>query len=112
MLTSPYSRPEFDPYESNDAPNGDEVLWAAPTCDSGVDARLQLPGSKSLTNRELVLAALASTPTLLRRPLHSRDTSLMVDSLRSLGANIVEVPGDGAFGEGRQGRSFCQRSQQ
>ena len=98
MLTSPYSRPEFDPYESNDVPHGDDVLWAAPTCDSGVDARLQLPGSKSLTNRELVLAALGSAPTLLRRPLHSRDTSLMVEALRSLGANIAEVPGDDAFG--------------
>jgi 3-phosphoshikimate 1-carboxyvinyltransferase len=98
MLTSPYSRPEFDPYESNDVPNGDSNLWAAPTCDSGVDARLQLPGSKSLTNRELVLAALASSPTLLRRPLHSRDTSLMVEALRSLGATITDVPGDGAFG--------------
>lgn len=98
MLTSPYSRPEFDPYESNDVPHGESPLWLAPTCDTGVDARLQLPGSKSLTNRELVLAALASTPTLLQRPLHSRDTSLMVEALRSLGASVTDVPGDGAFG--------------
>ena len=98
MLTSPYSRPEFDPYESNDVPNGEPALWAAPTCNSALDAHLQLPGSKSLTNRELVLAALASAPTLIRRPLHSRDSALMVEALRSLGASIVEQPGDGLFG--------------
>jgi 3-phosphoshikimate 1-carboxyvinyltransferase len=46
----------------------------------------------------LVLAALASEPTLLRRPLHSRDTSLMIEALRSLGASIAPVSGDGAFG--------------
>lgn len=98
MLTSPYSRPEFDPYENsseNIAPEGD---WRAPTPTTPITATLSLPGSKSLTNRELVLAALAKEPTLLRAPLHSRDSRLMVEALRSLGTTIEEVPGDSPYG--------------
>ena len=52
--------------------------WTAPTATGPVDARVVLPGSKSLTNRYLVLAALASDVSLLRSPLRSRDTLLMV----------------------------------
>jgi 3-phosphoshikimate 1-carboxyvinyltransferase len=52
-----------------------------------------LPGSKSLTNRYLVLAALASGPSRLRRPLRSRDTLLMAAALRSLGASVTDLPG-------------------
>ncbi|MDP9028394.1 MAG: 3-phosphoshikimate 1-carboxyvinyltransferase, partial [Actinomycetota bacterium] len=76
---------------------GDPV-WAAPLADGPLAARLMLPGSKSLTNRELVLSALADGPSLLRRPLHSRDSALMVEALKQLGVGIDEVPGDGAFG--------------
>ena len=72
--------------------------WSAPERVQPLRHSLSLPGSKSLTNRELVLAALAEGPSTLRRPLHSRDTALMVEALRSLGATITEVPGDGAFG--------------
>jgi 3-phosphoshikimate 1-carboxyvinyltransferase len=72
--------------------------WSAPTASGPLAARLTLPGSKSLTNRELVLSALASGPSLLRRPLHSRDTALMVEALRELGTTITEQPGDGGFG--------------
>jgi len=53
-----------------------------------------LPGSKSLTNRYLVLAALANGPSRLRRPLRSRDTMLMAAALRSLGASVTDLPGD------------------
>ena len=63
-----------------------------------LSATLQLPGSKSLTNRELVLSALADGPSLLRSPLHSRDTALMIEALRSLGVSIEEVAGEGAYG--------------
>jgi 3-phosphoshikimate 1-carboxyvinyltransferase len=59
---------------------------------------VSLPGSKSLTNRELVLSALADGPGTLHSPLHSRDTALMVEALRQLGAGIDEVPGLGGFG--------------
>ena len=98
MLTSPYSRPEFDPYESNDVPDVDAGHWKAPLAGQPVTGELQIPGSKSLTNRELVLAALADGPSTIKRPLHSRDSRLMIEALRSLGADITEVPGEGAFG--------------
>lgn len=72
--------------------------YHAPVAGRRIDGVVSLPGSKSLTNRELVLAALADGPSLVRRPLHARDTALMVAALRGLGATIVEVEGDGAFG--------------
>ncbi|MCU1416808.1 MAG: 3-phosphoshikimate 1-carboxyvinyltransferase [Schumannella sp.] len=72
--------------------------WVAPVASGPLAARLTLPGSKSLTNRELVLSALADGPSVLHRPLHSRDTALMVEALKELGATIREVAGDGEFG--------------
>lgn len=89
------SRDEFGNLLATEQP---ETSWIAPTAAGPLNARLMLPGSKSLTNRELVLAALAAGPSQLRRPLHSRDTALMVEALRQLGVRIDEVPGDGAFG--------------
>lgn len=98
MLTSPYSRPEFDPYNVNDVPDAEPGNWPAPTPAAPLAATLSLPGSKSLTNRELVLAALADGVSVLRSPLHSRDSRLMVQALRALGTTIEEVPGAGSFG--------------
>ncbi len=72
--------------------------WPAPRLSSPVDAVLEVPGSKSLTNRYLVLAALADGPSTLRSPLHSRDSALMVGALRALGAGITEIEGEGGFG--------------
>lgn len=72
--------------------------WSAPSATARIDSRVQLPGSKSLTNRALLLAALADGPSTLHRPLRSRDAAIMVAGLRTLGATIDEVPGDGAFG--------------
>jgi 3-phosphoshikimate 1-carboxyvinyltransferase len=60
-----------------------------------IDATVALPGSKSLTNRYLVLAALASDRSRLRAPLRSRDTLLMAKALRSLGVRIDDVPPEG-----------------
>ncbi|MFC7595276.1 3-phosphoshikimate 1-carboxyvinyltransferase [Terrabacter sp. GCM10028922] len=81
------------------APEGDtltaEADWAAPLAAGPLDATVVLPGSKSLTNRYLVLAALASERSRLRSPLRSRDTLLMADALRSLGVQIDDVPPDG-----------------
>jgi 3-phosphoshikimate 1-carboxyvinyltransferase len=68
--------------------------WPAPAADGPVDAEVALPGSKSLTNRYLVLAALANGISRLRRPLLSRDTLLMAHALRALGTTIEDVPGD------------------
>ncbi|MFM7030753.1 MAG: 3-phosphoshikimate 1-carboxyvinyltransferase, partial [Micrococcales bacterium] len=67
-------------------------LWPAPVAAKPLSATVALPGSKSLTNRELVLSALASEPTLLLAPLHSRDSALMIDALRSLGTVIEQGP--------------------
>lgn len=74
-------------------------LWPAPTVTGPVEATVSLPGSKSLTNRYLVLAALADGPSRLRAPLRSRDTLLMTQALRGLGIGIEDVPGGGAFGD-------------
>ena len=103
MQVFSYSSPRFSPYgdedrsESSDAP-GEEGVWRAPRATAPLQARLSLPGSKSLTNRELVLAALADGPSVLHHPLFSRDTELMIEALRSLGVLIERVEGDGAFG--------------
>ncbi|MEO6998932.1 MAG: 3-phosphoshikimate 1-carboxyvinyltransferase [Terracoccus sp.] len=69
--------------------------WAAPTADGPLDATVLLPGSKSLTNRYLVLASLASERSRLRAPLRSRDTLLMAGALRSLGVRIDDVATEG-----------------
>ncbi len=53
-----------------------------------VDVDVSLPGSKSLTNRALVLAALADGPSVVRRPLVSRDSTLMVGGLRAMGCEV------------------------
>jgi 3-phosphoshikimate 1-carboxyvinyltransferase len=97
MLISKYSSPDFDPYGDR-APDEPERLWAAPTATEPVRASLSLPGSKSITNRELVLSALADAPSLLRAPLHSKDSANMVAALRALGARIENVEGSGPFG--------------
>ncbi len=62
--------------------------WPAPRAREPVDVVVSLPGSKSLTNRALVLAALADGPSVVRRPLLSRDTALMVGGLRALGCDV------------------------
>jgi len=73
--------------------------WPAPTADGPVTADVPLPGSKSLTNRYLVLAALADEPSRLRAPLRSRDTLLMAEALRALGTRIDDVGGTSPFGD-------------
>jgi 3-phosphoshikimate 1-carboxyvinyltransferase len=69
-------------------------LWPAPHAPAALDATVVLPGSKSLTNRYLVLAALAEGPSTVRSPLVSRDTTLMADALRALGARIADPAED------------------
>ena len=56
-----------------------------------VDINVVIPGSKSVTNRALILAAQAKSPSTLRRPLVSRDSELMVAGLTALGIGIVET---------------------
>ena len=66
-------------------------MWNAPRAESPVHATVAVPGSKSVTNRALVLAALAQNPSRLSKPLHARDTKLMAAGLRSLGIGIEEL---------------------
>jgi 3-phosphoshikimate 1-carboxyvinyltransferase len=68
----------------------DSGRWRCPAAEGPVRARLRLPGSKSITNRALVLAALSDSPSVLRGPLRARDTSLAVAALRVLGCSISE----------------------
>ncbi len=65
--------------------------WPAPRAERPVDATVSLPGSKSLTNRALVLAAVAAGPSTLHRPLVARDTELMAAALRALGTTVATV---------------------
>lgn len=71
----------------------DAALWAAPQAPGALDATVEVPGSKSLMNRYLVLAALADSPSRLRGALRSRDTLLMAAALRSLGVGVEDAPG-------------------
>ncbi|MDN5630571.1 3-phosphoshikimate 1-carboxyvinyltransferase [Glutamicibacter protophormiae] len=83
---------------SNGLPQSPGPHWSAPWRDTPVSATVAIPGSKSLTNRYLVLAALASGPSVLRKPLHSRDSALMVAALEQLGAVVTPLPDPGPFG--------------
>jgi 3-phosphoshikimate 1-carboxyvinyltransferase len=94
--------PRFSPYDDENTgvstvPDADK-LWPAPTSTEPVNAVVALPGSKSLTNRELVLAALADGTSVLKAPLHSRDSDLMVDALRAFGTTIQKVETGSDFG--------------
>ncbi len=70
----------------------DSGRWRTPVAHGPVRARLRLPGSKSITNRALVLAALSDCVSIIRGSLQARDTRLAVAALRVLGCSIS---GDG-----------------
>ncbi len=85
-----------------------ENLWPAPSAGKPLNATVVVPGSKSLSNRYLILAALGSMPVRLVGLLRSRDTELMMGALRSLGVRCevdadtdttvtVTPPSDGSF---------------
>jgi 3-phosphoshikimate 1-carboxyvinyltransferase len=77
--------------------------WSAPfrggltSVGEPVNAKITIPGSKSATNRALILAAIAKTPSRLRKPLSSRDADLMVKGLQSLGCKINEIKTEQGF---------------
>jgi len=70
----------------------DSGRWQTPSAQGPVRARLRLPGSKSITNRALVLAALSDSPSVIRGPLKARDTTLAIAALRALGCAIDNHP--------------------
>jgi len=73
--------------------------YEAPTATGPLDAAVEVPGSKSLTNRELILSALADAPSRIQSPLHSADSLRMEEALRALGVGVERVPGEGSFGD-------------
>ncbi|HAJ17194.1 MAG TPA: 3-phosphoshikimate 1-carboxyvinyltransferase [Microbacterium sp.] len=75
-----------------------ESGWSAPRASGALTARLAVPGSKSLTNRELILSAIADSPSTLHAPLHSDDSVRMVAALTALGIQIESVEGESPFG--------------
>lgn len=71
-----------------------EDPWPAPLAPGPVHATVRVPGSKSITNRALILAGLADGPSVLSGPLVARDTELMAGALRALGVGILAEDGD------------------
>ena len=98
MQISRYSAPEFDPYGEARQTEPDDG-WRAPVAAAPLESVVALPGSKSLTNRELVLAALADAPSTLRAPLWSRDSELMLEGLQAMGTRFERMPATGGFGD-------------
>lgn len=90
-------------------------LWPAPSTPDPVRATVTVPGSKSQTNRTLILAALAAaqgqgTPTI-SGALRSRDTNLMIGALQTLGLSVdgdgTELAVSGTLDPGTHARIDC-----
>ena len=62
--------------------------WSAPQAAGPITWAQHVPGSKSITNRAFILAALADGPSTLRAPLVSRDSQLMEKALESMGVRF------------------------
>ncbi|MDQ2687059.1 MAG: 3-phosphoshikimate 1-carboxyvinyltransferase, partial [Armatimonadota bacterium] len=81
-----------------------QMRLAAPS--GPVQASVTIPGSKSITNRALLLAALADGTSRLRAPLHSDDTFYMAQCLRDLGVAVEQTP-EGDFTVEGAGGAFA-----
>jgi 3-phosphoshikimate 1-carboxyvinyltransferase len=69
-------------------PHAPASAWAAPVAAGPVRAAVRLPGSKSMTARALILAAISVGPSTIAGPLRARDTELMAAGLRALGTQV------------------------
>ena len=67
-------------------------ITMTPLASPPASARVRVPGSKSLTNRALIVAALAEGVSTLTGALDSEDTRVMIDSLRRLGIAVDHDP--------------------
>ena len=85
-------------------------LWEAPTPQRPVTATVTIPGSKSMTNRALILAALASCPSTITGALRSRDTDLMIAALRAMGVSIEESDSSSGPSSGLPSDNNCLRT--
>lgn len=72
-----------------------------------VRGEITLPGSKSLTNRALLLAALCEEPVTLTGALFSEDTHLMAEALRCLGCTVEADAAAETVRVSKQGRAFA-----
>lgn len=81
-------------------------LTVRPT--GALTGQVSAPASKSVTNRLLIIAALADGTSVLRAPLHSEDSAAMRDCVRALGAAVDEAA-DGWRITGRAGRPVSPR---
>ena len=66
-------------------------VWTPPSATEPLDAVVSLPGSKSITSRALVLAAIAEAPSQITGVPATRDTLLMADALRALGVAVDDA---------------------
>ena len=64
-------------------------IFSAPQAAGPISGAISIPGSKSLTNREILLSALAEGTSVLNKPLISRDSQLMLDAVKALGAEVT-----------------------
>ncbi|MDP3971544.1 MAG: 3-phosphoshikimate 1-carboxyvinyltransferase [Candidatus Nanopelagicales bacterium] len=62
--------------------------WPAPAATRPIDATVNVPGSKSATNRALIIAALSTETSTIEGALSARDTELMMDALTALGTGF------------------------
>jgi 3-phosphoshikimate 1-carboxyvinyltransferase len=90
--------------------------WPAPSTPTPIDATVRVPGSKSQTNRALILTALAAGDgeSTISGALRSRDTDLMIGALRALGVTIetrtdddTELTISGSFAPAPDARIDC-----
>jgi 3-phosphoshikimate 1-carboxyvinyltransferase len=79
--------------------------WNAPHASGPVRTRVRLPGSKSVTNRALVLAALSEQPSIIEGGLEARDTLLAIAALRALGTSVTTGTTSWAVSPGRPGHA-------
>jgi len=75
--------------------------WEAPVAPGPVHATISVPGSKSMTNRALVVAALSDGPTTITGPLRARDTDLMAAAIAALGATVQRARSDDGSADDR-----------
>lgn len=73
-----------------------------------LNASMRVPGSKSIANRALVCAALATGESMITNPSDSDDTARMINGLNQLGI-LVRTAGDGLHVEGAGGRLFAPK---
>src|SRR5262245_52645849 len=88
-------------------------MLAIPRFEAPIDAVVVVPGSKSLSNRALVISSVAEGKSRLNNILHSDDTRYMMSHLRTLGISLqasgdqVEIEGRGGEFSRVQASLFC-----